>query len=95
MAGDVSGQLAAVGVPAGVALGLLRQARALAIEREHAIGIERQQVRGVEILRVLERTAGEPHRRQRQRPRARRRRRAVIFCAKPDDTSHADPPATS
>ena len=53
MAGDVPGQLAAVGVPAGVALGLLRlEAGALAIEGEHAIGIERQQIRGVEILRL-------------------------------------------
>ena len=70
MSGDVSGQLPAVGIPARVAFGLLRQAGALAIEGEHAIGIERQQVRGVEILRVLERTAGEPNGVERQRPRA-------------------------
>ena len=69
MAGDVSGELAAVGVPAGVALGLLRQARALAVEREHAIGIERQQVGRVEILRLLERPAGQANRGERQRPR--------------------------
>ena len=69
MAGDVAGELAAVGVPAGVALGLLRQAGALAIEREHAIGLERQQVGRVEVLRVLERAAGEPDRGERQRPR--------------------------
>ncbi len=70
MSRDVPGQLPAVGVPARVAFGFLRQVRALAIEREHAIGIERQEIRGVEILRVFERTAGEPHGRQRQRPRA-------------------------
>src|SRR5688500_1951701 len=69
MARNVSGELTAVSVPPRVALGLLRQVGALAIEREHAIGIERQEIPGVEILRLFEWTTSEPHGRQRQWPR--------------------------
>src|SRR5262249_27247537 len=69
MAGDVSGQLAAVSVPARVARRLRLQSRADAVEGEHAIRFEREQIRGVEILRVLQRPAGQPDSRQRQRPR--------------------------
>jgi hypothetical protein len=69
MAGDVSGELTAVRIPAGIAFRLLRQAGALPVERQHAIGIERQQVGRVEILRFLERTAGQSNRGERQGPR--------------------------
>ena len=94
MPGDVAGELPAVAVPAGVARRLRLEPGALAVERQHAIRLEREQVGGVEILRVLERPAGQPHRRQRQR-RATSGFAIVIRCTNPDDTSQVEPPMTS
>ncbi len=70
--GDVARQLTAAAVPAAVPVGLRLEARGLAQERHHAIRLERQQVLRVEILRALERPAGQPDVAKRQRARLRR-----------------------
>ena len=56
-------------VPAAVRLGLLRQSGAHAVERQHPVGLERQQIRRVDLLRVLERSAGDADVGERHRPR--------------------------
>ena len=61
-------EVAAVPVPAGVRLGLLRQTGPVAIVREHPVGLQLEQVAGVQVLRVLERSAGEADGAQMDRP---------------------------
>jgi hypothetical protein len=68
MAGDVASELAAAAVPASVAgVGLGLEAGTLAKVVEHAVGLELEEVVGVEVLRMLERAAGEAHGGQRKR----------------------------
>jgi len=69
VAGDMAGEVVAVAVPALVWLRFRGQARPLAVEREHAVGLEMEQVLRVQVLRVFERPAREPHGGERQRPR--------------------------
>ena len=70
MAGDVAGQLFAVGpVPRTIGLRFGLEPGAGAEQREHAIGLVAQQVGDVEVLRLLEWTAGESHGGQRERLR--------------------------
>ena len=69
VAGDMAGEVVAVAVPALVRLRFRGQARPLAVEREHPVGLEMEQVLRVQVLRVFERPAGEPHGGERQRPR--------------------------
>ena len=59
MTGDVPGEIAAAAVPPAVRLRLGRQAGALPIIGQHAVGLEREQVLSIELLRVLERAAGQ------------------------------------
>ena len=69
MAADVTGQLAADPIPSAItAFRLGLQSSALAEVIEHAIRFEFEQVLGVQILRVLERTAGKAHGGKRQGP---------------------------
>ena len=82
VAGDVSGEVAVVAVPAAVGLRLRLEAGTLPIERQHPIGLEREEVRCVEILRALERSAGEAHRVQRQRARSVRHDVDDVLCAR-------------
>jgi hypothetical protein len=65
----VSGEVSSVAIPAAVRLRLRHETRALPVEREHAIGLELQQVLRVQLLRALQRTAGQAHGRQGQRAR--------------------------
>ena len=81
MAGDVAGQLFAVGpVPRTIRLRFGLEPGAGAEQREHAIGLVAQQVGDVEVLRLFQRTAGEPHGGQRQRLREVRHGVLDRFC---------------
>src|SRR5436190_7294913 len=70
MARDVAGEIAAAAVPAVVRFRFARESGALAIVGEHPVRIEPQQVARHQLLRVLERPAREPYRRQGERPGA-------------------------
>src|SRR5438094_1134326 len=74
MARDVAGEIAAAAVPAVVRFRFARESGALAIVGEHPVRIEPQQVARHQLLRVLERPAREPYRRQGERPGADRAR---------------------
>ena len=66
MPADVSGELFALDrIPAAVALGLRLQAGAHPVAGQHPVRLQRQQILRVQILRVLQRPARQPHRRQR------------------------------
>ena len=65
----MAGKVLAAAVPAAVGLRLGLQAGADAKESQHAVGLELEEVPGVQLLGVLQRPAGQAHRRQRQRPR--------------------------
>ena len=64
MARDVAGEIAAAAVPAVVRFGFACESRALPVIGEHPICVEPQQVLRHQVLRVLERSAREPYRRQ-------------------------------
>ena len=61
MARNVAGEVAAVSVPAAVGFGLGLEAGPFAVVGQHPVGLELEQVAGAQLLRVLERAAGEPH----------------------------------
>ena len=60
MTGNVSSELPPGSVPAAVALRLRIETGALAKKRQHAFRLKLEQVRGVQILRLLKRTARQP-----------------------------------
>ena len=67
--GDVARQVAAITVPAGVALRFGLQPGALAIKRHHPIRFQLEQIVGIQILRLFEWSACQPHGGQWQRTR--------------------------
>src|ERR1700753_3832518 len=67
MACDVSGELATGAVPAAVALCLRVEPGTLAKKGEHALRLKVEKILGVEVLRLLQWTAGQAHIVQRQR----------------------------
>ncbi len=67
MTRNVSGELPPGSVPTAITLCLRLETGALPKKRQHAFGLKLEQVRGVEILRLLQRTARQAHAAQRQR----------------------------
>lgn len=65
---DVAGEVAAAAVPSGVGLGLLGETGLHAVVGQHAVRLESEQVRRREILRALERAAGDADAIERHRP---------------------------
>ena len=63
----MAGQIAATRVPAGERLALRVEPSEPAIRRQHSIRLEREEIFRVELLRVFQGAAGEPHRGQGQR----------------------------
>ena len=81
MSCDVSGEIASAPIPPCIRRSLRRQSGPLPIERQHPIGIECEQICRGEILRMLERTAGQAYPVERNGMRAQpRNRRAAIRC---------------
>ena len=68
VASDVAREVAAIPVPAAVPLCPRRETGPVAVVREHPVGLQLEQVAGVQVLRVLERSAGEADGAQRDRP---------------------------
>src|SRR5262249_61346505 len=66
VARDMSSEVSAVSVPAGVPLGLWFQPGALAVISHHPIRLQLEQVIRVQVLRLLEWPAGQSDRRERQ-----------------------------